>query len=455
MRNQIKYLLLSILFTYSASVYGQSGNSIDKIIAIVGDRVILQSEIQQQFAELASQNPEVGNEAYCTILENLLSRDLLCEQAERDSIMISDEEVEGYIDNRIRYFVSMYGNEERMMQVTGKSAIMLKDEYRRLFRDQLLANRMQNQLMSGVKITPTEVRAFYDKIPQDSLPYYPSMVEVGQIVFTPTASKEVDDYAREQLEDTRKQIMEGKLDFATAAGIVSEDGSRDNGGDLGVVSRDEMVPEFTSAAFKLQTGEISGIVKSRFGYHIIQMVQRKGEKAHLRHILIKPKITSGDITKCQLYADSVRNLIVNKQMSFYDAVSKFTTDEGTKLTGGMFSNPNTGSSYMAIDELEPEVALEVGKLTAGEISKPFAYSDMRTNDRLVRIVLLKNISEPHKANLKDDYSKIQAIALAEKQNKYLMTWINEHISNFYIFINADYQTCENINTWMSTRNSEK
>jgi peptidyl-prolyl cis-trans isomerase SurA len=450
----IKIIILSLLVVVTINVTAQTKQNLDKIVAIVGEHVILQSDVNQTMQEYKAQNPEISDSAMCTILETILSQDLLAEQAGRDSITVSEDEVDGNLENRIRYFVNAYGSEEKMTEVTGKTVYQLKDEYRRVLKDQLLAQRMQGQIMSSIKITPAEVRAFFEKIPSDSLPLYPSMVEVGQLVIAPIASKEVEDYARQQLEDTRQQIVSGKMDFATAAGMVSEDGARDNGGDLGFMSREDLVPEFSSAAFKLKNGEISPVIKSRYGFHIILMIQRKGEKAHIAHILIKPKITSADLNVCKAKLDSIKNLIVTKKMSFAEAVGKFSTDDITKNTGGMFSNTSTGSSFIGLDELEPDVALAVGKLKNTEISEPMIYADMRAGDRLCRIVYLKNISEPHKANLKEDYNKIMQVAIAEKQTKYMGTWVNDHISNFFIYINEDYNECANIKKWMQTKNSE-
>ncbi|MFM2386804.1 MAG: hypothetical protein RL660_1561 [Bacteroidota bacterium] len=442
------FLISIAIIGLCLSATAQLKPSIDRVVGVVGDHVILQSDINQMYMEIASQDPAVSDTIVCTIMQNLLTRDLLCEQAERDSVTVSEEEVEGTLDNRVRYFVQQYGSEERMQATIGKSVSQVKDEYRRLFKDQLLSTRMQSQVVSNVKVSPTEVRAFFEKIPKDSLPMYPSMVEVGQIVFTPVANKEVEDYSRQQLEDAREQIISGKMDFETAATLISQDGSASNGGDLGIVSRDEMVPEFTSAAFRLQNGEISNVVKTRFGFHIIQMVQRLGEKARLRHILVKPVITSVDIAATKAKADSVLQLINSKKITFVDGVAKFSTDEATKNTGGMFTNQATGTSLVNVDELEPDVALQIGKMQPGEYSAPQTYKDPRTGDVLVRIVYLKNLTEPHIANLATDYSRIQEAALSEKQNRVLQEWTAERIAQFYIYVHPDYILCESLTPWV-------
>ena len=428
--------------------------SLDKIAAIVGDKIILKSDIEASFEDYKRETPNIDDSVKCQIIESLLAQKILVEQADRDSVIVGDEEVEGALDNRIRYFLQQYGSEEKLQEIAGKSSYQLKDDYRPIFKDQLTAQRMQQQIMSTVKITPQEVKAFYDKIPVDSLPYYPSMVEVGQIVFRPNINKEVEDYARTTLEDIRKDVISGRVSFEEMAGRKSDDpGSKDNGCDLGIMGRDELVPEFAAAAFKLQNGEISPVVKTKFGFHIIQMVNRQGEKAKLRHILIKPLITSDMVKETLVKADSVRADLVSGKMVFSSAVGKYTQDDVTKVTGGMFTNAQTSSSLIQIEELEPAVALLINELKIGTFSQPLEFVDAKTGDKLVRIIYLKNRTEPHKANLKEDYNRIQEVAFAEKQTKTLSKWIEEKIGSFYIMIDNEYKNCNNISKWVTANTS--
>lgn len=445
----LRFLLIqSALVAFFFQSNAQSEN-LDKVIAIVGDKIILRSEIETAFQDYKRDNPDASDNMKCELLENALGQKIVTEQADRDSIFVTDEEVEAQLENRIRYFVNQYGSEEKLAEISGKTIYQLKDEYRPIFKEQLQFQRMQGQIMSTVKITPQEVRAFYDKIPQDSLPYYPSTVEVGEIVFKPAVNKEVEDYAIERLEAIRKDVTTGKLAFDVAAGIYSEDpGSKDNGGDLGVMGRDDLVPEFAAAAFKLQNGEISPIVKTSFGFHIIKMINRQGEKAKLSHILIKPIVTEDMVKLTLSKADSVRANLVSGKILFSAAVGKYSSDEASKLTGGMISNPQTGATSLVTEELEPSVALNVNEMKLGEFSQPTEYADSKTGDKLVRILYLKSRTEPHKANLRDDYSKIQQVAFAEKQNAYLMTWLQEHISSFYVKIDPEYSDCSNIGKWL-------
>jgi peptidyl-prolyl cis-trans isomerase SurA len=307
---------------------------------------------------------------------------------------------------------------------------------------------MQQTILANIKITPQEVKAFYDKIPVDSLPYFPSMLEVGQIVFKPNVNKEVEQYAITTLEDIRKDIISGKASFDIMAGIHSQDpGSKDNGGDLGIIGRDDLVPEFAAAAFRLQNGEISPIVKTKFGFHIVQMVNRQGEKAKLRHILIKPLITSDMVKEVMGKADSVRANLIAGKLRFAEAVGKYTSDDQTKITGGMFTDPQTNGSSISPDLLEPSVALLTNDMKTGEFSKPEEFVDQQSGDRLVRIVYLKNRTEPHRANLREDYSRIQMVALEQKKTDVLQKWITDKLSDFYIKIDDNYASCSNLDAF--------
>jgi Parvulin-like peptidyl-prolyl isomerase len=451
--NILSFLSFCLLSTFSFNAYSQKV-SLDKITAIVSDKIILRSEVENAFEETKRESPDIEPNYKCEILQQFISQKILLEQAARDSIIVTDEEVEGQLDNRIRYFISQFGSEQKVEEMAGKSIYQMKDEYRPLFRDKLLSDRMQQSVIANVKITPQEVKAFYDKIPVDSLPFFPSMVEVGQIVFKPNVNKEVEKDAYEKLENIRKEIISGKAAFDVMAGIYSEDPvSRDNGGDLGIIARNELVPEFASAAFRLQNGEISNIVKTKYGYHLIQMMNRQGEKAKIRHILVKPIITSDMVKDAKQLADSVRAQLIAGKMSFSEAVGRYTSDDATKMAGGMFTDPQTGSALITPDELDPEVVITIGDMQKGEYSQPQEFIDRQSGDKLVRIIYLKNRTEPHRANLKDDYSRIQQIAFMNKQNDYLFKWLEEKVPTFYIYVDEEFHTCPNITQLLNKRNT--
>lgn len=414
----------------------------DKIVAIVGkNRIILQSELEVQAAQAAQQMPEAEADVQCQVLHQLVLQKMLIEQAERDSVVVSPEEIEGTLENRIRYFTGLYGSREKLEEVSGKTIYQLKEDYRENVKESMLAERVQAQILQNVKITPAEVQAFYAKIPQDSLPFFPATVEIGQIVIDPEVNPELDQYARQKLEQIRNEIVKDGADFETKAAFYSEDpGSRNNGGDLGTVNRKGVVPEFAAAAFKLQNGEISQIVKTKYGYHIIQMVQRKGEDAHLRHILIKPAFVSSDYQKALGRLDSVRSQLISGKYSFPEAVGKYSTDEMSSRTGGMIADPQTGSTQMEINKLDATLALMIDSLKPGSYSTPHLFTDAR-GEKSARIVYLKSITTPHKANLKDDYSKIQEVALQQKRSEKMSQWLAEKAPSYYVKIDPAYD-CE-------------
>lgn len=440
-----RFLLLAVVCCLSLSATAQPA---DKILAVVGrSRIILNSELENSVAQMKQGGTDVDEEMKCTMLQQMILQKMLVEQAERDSVLVTDEEVEGTLDNRVRYFISLYGSKEKLEQVSGKTVYQLKEDYRDAVRETMIAEKMQGQILQHVKITPAEVKNFYDKIPADSLPFFPATVEMGQIVIDPPVSPELEQYAREKLEKIRKDIVEGGADFELQANLNSQDpGSRDNGGDLGVVSRKDLVPEFSAAAFKLQNGEISQIVKTKYGYHIIQMVRRQGEDAHLRHILIKPEITTADFQKALLKLDSVRAELISGKITFQEAVGKYGTDEMSKRTGGMIPDQQTGSTQLEVEKLDPTLALMIDTLKPGSFSQPQVF-DAGKGEKSCRIVYMKSISSPHKANLKDDYGKIQEVALQQKKSKTMDEWLAEKSPSYYIKIDPDYKSCSVLQVW--------
>ncbi len=444
-----KACLLIMCLSVSVSAFAQE--SADKIIAIVGrNRIILQSDLEVQAAQARQQDPKFNDSMKCMILQQMIMQKILMEQSERDSVKITDEDVEGQLDNRLRYFVQLYGSKEKLEEVSGKTIYQLKEEYRDIIREQMLAEKVQGTILENVKITPAEVETFFKKIPVDSLPFFPATVEVGQILVDPPVSQEMNDYAKQKLEGIRQEIIDGKKTFEIAAGFYSEDpGSRDNGGRYdGVTRTGPWAAEFVAAAFKLQNGEISPIVKTKFGYHIIQMINRKGDEADIRHILIKPEVLSADFKAALAKLDSIRTLLVGGKMPFPQAVGVFSTDEAAKRTGGMIADPNTGNSELDMTKLDPGMVLMLDTMKQGDYSAPHIFLTDQ-HERSCRIVYLKSRTSPHKANLRDDYSKIQEVALAQKKNLKMQNWVLTKLPTFYLKISPEYQACPTLKMWVS------
>lgn len=448
--------VLKFGFAVAALLAGNAANAqlLDKIAAVVGkNRIILQSEIDVQVANTKQSDPTADETALkCDIMEQMILQKMLVEQAERDSLVVSEEEVESALDNRVRYFIGMFGSKEKLEEVSGKTIFQLKEDYRDMTRENMMAEKVQGQILQGVKITPAEVRAFFETIPADSLPFFPAMVEMGQIVINPPTNPELDLYARNKLEGIRKEIVVDKKDFEILAGIYSDDpGSRNNGGRYDGISRKGggWAAEFVAATFKLQNGEVSPIVKTQFGYHIIQMIKRRGDEADVRHILIKPEHTSADYKAAFVKLDSIRNELVTGKISFQEAVGKYSQDEMSNRTGGMILDPQTNSSLMEVEKLDASIALMVDTMKVGSYSQPQVFDNGR-GDRSCRIVYMKNITKPHKANLVDDYARIQEIALQQKKSKKLQDWVAEKSPTYYVKIEPEYMTCDKLKTYVNS-----
>lgn len=418
----------------------------DKIIAVVGNKIVLKSDIDNQLLDMQRQGIEVPVNGKCMTLEQTLGVKALVLQAEKDSLPVTDEEVDTEIDQRMRYFIQQYGSKDEVERIAGKSLYQLKDDMREGIRDMKLAGAMRNKIVESVRITPNEVKAYFEKFPADSLPFYEAEVEVGQIVSFPKASREAEEYAIEQLNDFKKQIEAGK-DFRSLASMYSEDpGSKDAGGQYEVNrSAGQMDPTWIQKAFALKEGQVSNPFKTRFGYHIVQMVSRAGDDAVVRHILKIPQVTQIEMAEGFSRLDSVRAKLIAGTIDFGSAVSKYSDDEASKFTAGMLQGPN--GSFLTLDQLDPALVPLMKSLKVGEFSQPKEFADER-GKKGIRIIYLKSQTQPHRENLKDDYSKIATRALEEKKENVLEEWFYKKIKTYYIMIDNDYKDCEEINRWI-------
>jgi peptidyl-prolyl cis-trans isomerase SurA len=428
------FLLLAI----SAVAQPQSAKvTADKISGIVGDRIILQSDIKNSIADIIRQGGTVPENAECMIMEQALISKILMLQAEKDSLPVTDEEVEAELDQKIRYYINQMGSQEALEEVAGKTIYQIKDDAKESVREQKLAAAMQRKIVENVRITPNEVKMFFDKIPKDSLPFYESELEICQIVLYPKASRDLEQYILGEMNNYKKQIEARVTSFEMLAKKVSEDpGSRDRGGQY-QINRNEKTwdPIFMSTAFRLKEGEISSPVKSKFGYHIIQMVQRNGDDAVIRHILRIPPVTDTEIVQAVNKLDTVRSQIIAGTISFNAAASKYSDDETTKFAGPCITNRD-GSTHVTIDALDKDMVSMLGKMKVGDLSQPTVFTDEQ-GKRGVRIVNLKSRSEPHRMNMHDDYSKISQFALEEKKSKTLENWLKAKIPTYYIMVDTE------------------
>lgn len=410
----------------------------DKILGIVGDRIILQSDIKNSISDIVRQGGTVPDNAECILTEQAIVSKVLMLQAEKDSLPVTDEEVEAELDQRIRYFINqMGGSQAALEEVAGKTIYQIKDDARESVRENKLATAMRNKIVDDVKITPNEVKDFYDKIPKDSLPFFESELEVGQIVIYPKASRDLEKYIVDELNTYKKQVESKVISFAQLAKNVSQDpGTKDQGGQLQINRNDKIWdPAFLAAAFRLKEGEISPPIKSKFGYHLIQMVERNGDDAVIRHILLIPPITDVEIKLAINKLDTVRSNIIAGKIGFNEAAGKYSEDEQEKFTGP-FVLDRDGAPYVTIDQLDKDMVETISKMKVGEYSQPVVFT-ADGGKKGVRIVYLKSRSEPHRMNLHDDYSKVSELALEQKKNEALQKWLTAKIPDYYIMIDNE------------------
>lgn len=453
-----KRLLIVFSFLLGATAINAQVKKVvaDKIVAVVGDRIILQSDIRNSIDDARRQGSQVPEGAECTLMEQALISKVLMLQAEKDSLPVTDEEVEAELDQRVRYFINQVGSQQALEEYAGKTIYQIKDDARESVKERKLAEAMQQKIVGSVKITPTEVKAFFDKIPKDSLPFFESELEIGQIILYPKASRDLDQYIISELNNYKKQIESKVATFEQLAQRYSEDpGSKDRGGQY-QVNRNEKTwdPVFLSTAFRLKDGEISAPVKSKFGYHIIQMVQRNGDDAIVRHILRIPPVTDDEINQAKLKLDTVRSRIIAGTVGFNEAAKKYSDDDNIKFSGA-FLLARDGSTYVTIDQLDKEMVATISKMKVGEYSQPVAFTNEQ-GKKGVRIVYLKSRSEPHRMNMHDDYSKISQMALEEKKGEALNKWIRTKIPTYYIMVDSETSSeCKQMAKYSSSISDQK
>jgi len=438
-RISLSALLIVVFFIANAQ------KRLDGVAAIVGEKIVLHSAIEGQAQQMKAQG-YVGDEVQlkCQILEDLLYQKLLSYHAQIDSIDVSKEEILAAIDQRIQYFVSQVGSEEKLEEYFGKTIAQLREEFQSVFRDQMLAQRMEGRITADVKVTPEDVRRFYNNIPQDSLPILPAEMQISQIVVFPKVDAKEKKRLENKLIEFKTRVEEGE-DFKLLATLYSDDpGSAKNGGELGFLARGVLVPEFEAVAYRLQEGELSNIVETKFGFHLIQMIARRGEQINVRHILLKPNFSMASMNKAKSKIDSIIKLVHKDTLTFEEAAFQFSEDE-SKNNGGLIINPQTGTSSFAVEEVDPSLFFVVDQLSVGQISESVYFTSLDQR-KGYRTLLLNKKTESHRANLKDDYDRIRMVAEQDLKNKASEKWIKNKINETYILIKDNYD-CSFKNNW--------
>lgn len=443
-----RFILLALFFGTIFPAFAQQKVVADKIAGILGDKIILKSEITIAISDMQRNGGAVVDE--CIILDNMLVQKALVLQAERDSLPVSDEDVDAELDQKIRYFINLYGGKDALEQIAQRTVYQLKQDMRPNIREQRMADAMRRKIVEDIKITPTEVKEYFEKIPKEKLKLYESELQLSQIILYPKASRDIEKLVIDELNDYKRQVEAGTKKFERLAQIFSDDpGSKDKGGQIELNRNDSKMwdPVFFATAFRLKEGQVSPVIKSKYGYHIIQMVSRNGDDALVRHILKIPQITEPEINEATTKLDSIRNLLITGAYGFGEAVAKFSDDEIAKSTAGQVMGRD-GSTFLAIDQLDKDMVLLLknANLKPGEYSKPTVFADER-GKKGVRIVHMVSKSEPHRENLKDDYNKISQRALDEKKSAALEKWFLSKIPTFYIMIDGDFRNCANLSRW--------
>ncbi|MDG1148227.1 MAG: peptidylprolyl isomerase [Crocinitomicaceae bacterium] len=447
----MKLLLAFSITLLMANTSLSQGTLIDKVVAQVGDNVILLSEIQAQKLQAIQAGMKVTPEIDCQILEEIMFQYLLLNQAKLDSIDVNDSQVDAEMENRLRVIENQIGGRQEMETFYGKSVTQIKKEFRPIIKDQLLAQEMERQIALGITVTPREVDKFYKTIPLDSIPLINTQLSFQQIVHYPEITLNDKLRASDKLKEIRKNIIDHGKSFSTQARIHSMDpGSAKEGGKI-EATRGMMVPQFEAAVFNLSPGGISEVFESIYGYHIVKLIERKGDDYTCQHILIIAEFANDALEASALKLDSCYKQIKAGEITWNDAVKKYSNDEATMQNKGIITNPITGEQTWDMEDLnkvDQQIYLLTDQMEKGEISQPNLYANLFDRKQGVRIVRLMERTTPHRANLKDDYSLIKRAAENDKKQKSMNKWITSKISNAYIRIDDAYKNCDFKNPWL-------
>ncbi len=433
------FSIFLVFFTGHPAVFAQE-RVIDRIVAVVGNSIILQSEIENEIMQLEAQGYAESEYSRCEVLENYLEQRLLLNQAIVDSIEVSDAEVEMELNRRLQFFIQQIGSEENLENYYNKSILEIKEDFRDIVRRQLITSYMQEDIIGNVRVTPAEVRSFYNNLPEEDIPLIPSQVEIRRIVKYPEFSEAENFRVRQRLNELRKRIVDG-ASFTTMAVLYSEDpGTARRGGELGYMTRAELAPEFAKVAFSLKEDMVSPVFETEYGFHIAKLIDRREDEVNVRHILMQPQATEQAKEKAKSSLDSLATVIRTDTITFRTAALMHSEDDDTRMGGGLVINQETGGSKFELDQLDPDDYQAIRDMRVGEIAGPLESVD-RQGKIFYQLLYLNSQTAPHTANLEEDYAFIRQMAINQKMQQILNEWIADKRNRTYIRIDEDFRDC--------------
>ena len=442
MKNKLLTMVFGLLAACGATV--AQDNIIDEVIWIVGEEAILRSEVEEERLRAQYEGTPIAGDPYCVIPEQLAIQKLFLHQAELDSIVVNESSVSSQVDMRMNYYISQIGSKEKMEEYFRKSSTEIREEMMTGVRNQMIIQQMQSKLTENIHPTPAEVRRYYNTLPTDSIPMVPAQVEVQILSIEPAVSLEETERIKSRLREFTERVHNGSADFSMLARLYSEDTeSAKRGGELGFVGKGQLVSEFADVAFNLSDPKrVSRIVQTEYGYHIIQLIEKKGDRINCRHILLKPRVSGGDKARAVEKLDSIRSLVVDSGVPFEVVVARYSEDKNTVMSGGLMTNPNSGASKFEYQDLPLEIAKYIYAMQEGDVSEPFVMIDRMKNKEICAIVKLKARREAHKANLVDDFQIIRQMLEQKLSADMIDKWIREKQKEIYVQIDPAWRGCD-------------
>lgn len=445
MRKLLSFKVLLLLGVWMAGTFSYAqDNIIDEVVWVVGDEAILKSDIEQARLQAQYQGIKFNKDPYCVISEQMAVQKLFLHQAEIDSIEVADTDVLSMVDQRINFYIQQVGSKEKFEEYMNQTSTQIREKWREDVRNEMIADKMKQEIVGDIKVTPAQVRRYFNQLPQDSIPYIPTQVEVQIITQQPPIPQAEIDRVKDRLRDFTERITSGETQFSTLARLYSEDpGSARQGGEMDFMGRGQLVPEFAAVAFNLtDPKKVSKVVETEYGFHIIQLVEKRGDRIKVRHILLKPQVSDADLNAAIAHLDSIANDIRSEKFSFEEAARYLSDDKNSRNNNGLMPNSVDGTSRFEMGQLPQEVAVVVDKMNIGEISNAFTMIDPKSGKEKCAIVKLKTRIPGHKATITDDYQRLKAVVLEKLQNEKIQKWIAEKQRTTYVRINERWKNCE-------------